>query len=1730
MKKTFHSKYFQSLLLLLILLFSGFLRIRGIDWDENFHLHPDERFLTLVETSIYPVRSLKEYFDTGTSTLNPHNVGKTFFVYGTFPIFLVRYAAELVDQTGYSQVHIIGRYLSAFFDVGVILLVFFIAKKLFQKPIVSLLSALFYGLATLPIQQAHFFTVDTFTNFFVTAALYLAICIFNFKNEAAEPNSTIHLPKDFWKHVLFGAMIGLAAASKINAIVCALLLPLAVILRDYRELKNSVPKRNQTLLNLGAAALTCLIVFRVFQPYAFRGPGFFGILPNTKWLDNLRELAVLSSGDINYPPSLQWVRRPFWFAWQNLLQWGFGFPIGIPALIGVIAMGWKIIKGNWKPYFLLWIWIVLYGGWQSQVWNPTMRYLLFIYPMLAISAAWLVESVVSWLVKDKKLIRIILAVSLIGIILGGSLAWALGFSAIYTRPVTRVAATEWIYKNVEGPINLLISGADEDFSQPLEYPHYIDLTPTNPIFFRFTPEQDGTLASLTIEKIQNYSDEYSGQALTVSLYEMVGEEPALLQSTQVTLDAWNESGQISSQLVQLTNPQDLQQDKEYALRVELSGQAVDLRLSGFITATGFSEDATFTQTIFECAPSLSQAGIYTVQFSPFEDGVLNGVTFFRVLDWNAADEGKEIIVRVQSKEGEEAFTAQGTLTAKFTEKQDFRGATYTVLFDQPISLIQGKAYTLTIEMDQGVGNVAFYGSKRLNESSWDDGLPLYMFGYDPFDANTGVFYSDLNLELYYDDNEEKLERFYTSLEEADYIYITSNRQWGSTTQIPERYPLTVEYYRALLGCPADQDLQDCYCEAQPGMYTGELGFELVAVFQSEPTIGGITINTQYAEEAFTVYDHPKVLIFRKTDTFNMETVRSILGKVDLQKVINLTPAEASKTPGDLSLTENEQQTQTTGGTWSELFSCDSFLNQYPIVGLIVWYLVIFLLGVVVYPTTRIIFRGLKDKGYAFSRLFGMLLLAYLVWILGSLSIPVERWLISLVFSGILGFNGFLFWKDRKAILEEFRDNREYLLQAELIFLAFFVFFTLVRLGNPDLWHEYKGGEKPMDFAYFNAIIKSTIFPPYDPWYAGGYINYYYFGSLIAGIFTKWLGIIPSIAYNFSLATFFAFVGSAAFGIGWNFQALRVEKHTERKKLFTPLQAGLVFAGAVLIIGNLGTISMLMNGFKQVAINAGLQSGSEFFQSILLWIKGFILVLKGAKFTYYPGDWYWIPSRTIPGEAITEFPYFSFLYGDPHAHVYAYPITLMALGFFLSIIFRQKRFEGQKDWKWVFLLLGGGLIVGSLAVTNTWDYPVYLLLGVLAIGYEHFMHARYYPDILPQFSQKIRVAVSCAISLVLFVGSTYLFFIPYYSTYGAGYTSVQAWEGSHTPISSLFVHWGIFLFFIISWLIIKTRDWLAETPISILKTLRPYRALFGMVGIAICAVLVWLLVSGVSIALFLVPLLIWTFLLFLNKKTSILDRVIMLFLLAGFAMILMVEVIVLSGDVGRMNTVFKFYLQAWTFLSISAAYSFVDLMPRLRRTAVESWKKTWRGFGIALVICGLLFPLAATLDKITDRISDTVPITLDGMDYMQTSIYWQDDVNMDLEQDYQAIVWMQENVQGSPVIVEGTTSLYQWGNRFSIYTGLPAVIGWDWHQRQQKQILPSNWITDRISEVEAFYNTTDAATAREFLEKYQVKYIIVGQLERIRYAQDGLEKFTTYEGVYWKTVFTYKDTIILEVME
>ena len=157
-----------DVLLILVLLIAAVFRFTGIEWDGNQHLHPDERFLTMVETAIQPVESIGDYFDTSSSSLNPNNQGYTFYVYGTLPIFIVRYVGEWVGMTGYDQINIVGRVLSGIFDLGTIVLVYFIARRLYHHPRLGLLAALFSALAVLQIQVSHYFTVDNFANFYLS--------------------------------------------------------------------------------------------------------------------------------------------------------------------------------------------------------------------------------------------------------------------------------------------------------------------------------------------------------------------------------------------------------------------------------------------------------------------------------------------------------------------------------------------------------------------------------------------------------------------------------------------------------------------------------------------------------------------------------------------------------------------------------------------------------------------------------------------------------------------------------------------------------------------------------------------------------------------------------------------------------------------------------------------------------------------------------------------------------------------------------------------------------------------------------------------------------------------------------------------------------------------------------------------------------------------------------------------------------------------------------------------------------------------------------------------------------------------------------------------------------------------------------------------------------------------------------------------------------------------------
>ena len=1738
--------------LIIIILFGAYLRITGINWDQDFHLHPDERFLTMVETSISPVSNIKEYFNTGTSSLNPHNIldanGNSvfpFFVYGTLPLFIVRYTAEWTGHTGYNQVFLLGRYLSGLFDIGTIFLVFFTARKLFSKQWLPYLAAFLYAFSVLPIQISHFFVVDNFTTFFSTLALYAAVNIWKSSPKIVQvhpykvkPILEIFGFGGFKYFAIFATAFGMALASKINAGVIVILLPLAVILNDSKILKNSSsPKWKKLFHHMVLAGILSFLVFRIFQPYAFSGPGFFNVLPNPKWINNLRELAALSSGDSNYPPSLQWARRSFSFPIKNLVIWGLGLPAGIFAILGLLLMGWKIIQGQWEKYGLIWVFTISYLIWQATGWNPTMRYFLLIYPVLSIIAAWLLFRAIGFIKRvfqqKKVIIKKIINLAIVSFLIFGTFIWAISFVNIYRKPMTRIAASEWIYENVESAVNLSFKDQNGAFSQPLPYTHYTKLEPEESLEFSFFAEKAGTINQLMIDHIVSPVISDISQDLSIQLVRIPSNEVIYSGNINDSFQRTEDSRGRQFDIV-LNEPYEVQKGDEFKVKLDLLNGDTGLNLSGYLSASIEFDGVIYDQPVFEFVKILSENSDYQVSFKPFRNGMLTGLQIFRILNLDELDTTAIITMDlIEAESGNLISSWKGTF--KEYRKSDFRGSSLEINLENPVPLLLDRNYLLLLKTAGEGKFLALNGSKSAKETDWDDALPLYMHGLNPFDLNEGLYPSELNFQMYWDDNQDKLERFMGYLARTDYIIFSSNRQWGSTTQIPERYPLTTLFYKELLGCQTN-DVQSCYRVAKPEIFTGNLGFELVKTFQVNPSFLSYEFNSQFAEEAFTVYDHPKVFVFRKSNKFDIGSIIEKLSSVNLNQVLNLSPKEAEQRPGNLMLSKEQSDRQKISGTWSDYFDYDSIQNKYPLLSICLWYLALTFLGWIFYPLTRIVFKGLPDRGYPFIKLTSLIIIALPIWLASSMGFTFDRLLIKGIILVAFFINLFIFIKNKLTIINELQQNYRHFIKVELLGLLFFILFLLIRLGNPDLWHPYKGGEKPMDFSFFNAVIKSVNFPPYDPWYAGGYINYYYYGFVIVAIPVKLLGIVPSIAYNLTLPTFFTFTAMGAFSLGWNLQVNRRFEQLScssrinakiSKIINNPYLIALISSSFVLIIGNLGTIRMFFQGIFNLGLNSLSVKSVDAIQTVHIYLNGLKQFLNGARLNYYPGDWYWIPSRAIPGESITEFPFFTFLYGDPHAHLFAIPITLLALSWSLSIILGKFKYSGILET--IIQLIAGATIIGSLRATNTWDYPTYLGIAVCAIvycGLKYLNPSEKMLGSIPVNTKRIFSTLVFSGTLILL---TIVLYFPFIKWFGQGYSTIELWKGDQTPLGSFLIHWGFFLFIIYSWVIVEIYMWMASTPLSALKPYYPYRKYIGVSLTFLTILSAAGFLSGVKILLYVFPVLISLSALVFRKNSSDSERFVLFLSALGLILTLIVEFLVIRGDIGRMNTVFKFYLQAWTLLALGSAY----FIPRLfyiisKTTKYPQLKRIWITGFVLLVVSVLLFTVTSIIDKVTDRISSNIPLTLDGMSFMNYSTYLENDVLMDLSQDYHAIRWLQENITGTPTLVEANVPEYRWGNRYTVYTGLPGVVGWNWHQRQQRTINPSDWVTERVDDIGKFFSQQDLEYSKKFLIKYQVDYIIVGQLEKAIYPVSGLDKFTEQNNILWSSVYSSKDTVIYKV--
>lgn len=1644
--------WLYDILLIGVIVLAAWLRFNGSDWGNLEHQHPDELSVTSVTLDIAPIGTTSDslgsapttasqswratyadtfhdceewggYFDTACSPLNPQNRGHTAFVYGTLPVFIVRYLAGWTDQL--HNLKLFGRQLSAAADLVTILLLYLIVARLYGRK-AALLAAAFSSLAVMQIQQSHFFTTDNFAVTFMTLAVYFAVEIIAGKDppqgelmDGGQKHSYIRETfrnRLFWFSVLFGLAYGMAVASKLNAYPLALLLPLAFFIRFWKR-GQGIPYSQQVLIAtcLVGGGLFAILSFRLFQPYAFDGLGI-----NQLWLDKVREQRLQATPLSDLPWNLQWARRTHLYSFENLTTWGLGLPLGILAWAGFLWMGWRMIKGEWRQHLLLWSWTALYFAWQSMQYNPTMRYQLPIYPFLAFMAAWLVVDGGKWKEGIKKKLPVIFRPSFLLKIVGGvvlvlTAGWAVAFTSIYTRDEPRVAASKWIYENVPAPLNLQIDLPDGSTDQePL--PFYTGLAVQNGLPYKtvFIARQDGLLTSVRF------------------------------------------------------------------------GHITDLAASGRQTIT--------------------------------------------------------LMIASDPEPSPEQILSRGSLTADFTAGDGLRGDSFTTGLDQPVTLQEGQAYYLILETTGG--SLVISGSGVVNETDYDWSLPFRIEGYDGFG---GLYRGDLNLQIYWADNSDKLSRFIQMLNEGDFIFIPTNHQYAQTTRIPERYPLTTVYYQALLGCPQGENIIWCYRVAEPGMFEGQLGFDLVATFVDYPTLGPIVINDQAAEEAFTFYDHPKVLIFQKSENYDPERVAAILRAVDLSKAVQLLPGQADDYK-DLMLPAEDLATQQSGGTWSELFDRDALLNKFPGLGLVAWYLLIFLAGLFAFPLVRAGLPGLADGGYPLARVVGLLLWAWLVWMAGSNGIPFNKLTIGIALVIVALLGTWQAWRQRASLKEEWGKRWKFYLFLELLFLVFFLFDLFIRLGNPDLWHPSKGGERPMNFAQLNAVLKSTTFPPYDAWFAGGYINYYYFGDVIVGTPVKLLGIVPSIAFNFILPTLFAILATGCFSIGYNLIKTRLP-NLERwslKKDLLPVAAGLSASTAVVLLGNLGVVRLFVLGFQQNAAPGGMLEGANLLEKTWWTVKGFFLTLVGQPLPYGPGDWYWFASRIFayPHDEFYEFPAFTFLWSDLHAHLIAYMLTILVIAWVISLVVMKGRWNNKTDTMAGLLL--GALVIGSLKPTNTWDFYTYLVFGLAGLFYVLARYARtdHLLSAVPGWIKRLLLALG-VVGLV--TGMALILYQPFTKWFGQAYSSVNAWTGMRTPLITYLVQWGLLLFFVVSWMAWETRQWLAETPASAVRKLRPYLELIlagmGIVLLVLIFQQVWVSLphqtppwKAITIPWLAVPLALWAAILLFRPGLSDLKRLVLFMTGTGLLLTILVEFFVIAGDVGRMNTVYKFGVQSWVLLGLSAAAGTAWLIPEFRKW-LPAWRIAWQGTAAVLVFAGSLFLLVAGSNKVRDRWIVEAPHTLDSMDYMQYAVYAEYGRTFSTAEDYRAIVWLQENVSGSPVIVEAAPAgvQYTWFSRFSIYTGLPSVVGWQWHEQQQR-VYFSNQVIQRGIEVDNFYRTIDANIVVDFLKKYAVRYIIIGQLELGKYTPvdltvpNGLEKFEQYDGLLWTEVYRDGETVIYEVAE
>lgn len=830
-----------------------------------------------------------------------------------------------------------------------------------------------------------------------------------------------------------------------------------------------------------------------------------------------------------------------------------------------------------------------------------------------------------------------------------------------------------------------------------------------------------------------------------------------------------------------------------------------------------------------------------------------------------------------------------------------------------------------------------------------------------------------------------------------------------------------------------------------------------------------------------------------------------------------------------------------------------------------WWLLLGAFQALGLPLAFRLFHRFPERGYALARPLGLLVTGYLAWLFGSLGLAGNdngaTLLAALVTFGLgtlwLGETG------RDDLRAWLGHQRRYIAVVESLFFLAFLGWTLVRAYDPNIL----GTEKPMEFMFLNAILRSPTLPPQDAWLSNHAISYYYFGYFLVAMLTRLSAVSSAVAFNLALAMLFALTAQAAFAVALNLLLLARREHVPFNPSPKLMGAALLAPLLLLLVGNFygvlelarqnrllarSTIPVLYYDFGNLAQGGAQAPGVRWGQvNIWQWLDlkpDPLPPTTTAGWRWELGNWFFaartIHDRDLLGqetEAIDEFPAFSFLLGDLHPHVLALPFTVLAAGLALAWLLHGWA-EEVTPWKnelpfWALT----AVILGGLAFLNTWDFPIYLFLAALAdlggqglrLGWDDLRKrwllflgrwallgglslALYWPYFLVTFQSQAGGLLPNLIYPTRFQQSLVMFgplLIPV-----ALFLVWLGWHGRKTfDTRSAWVIGGglllgLFLFSLLLALALSLNGTLRGMVLQALGSLGWQRALGLMLQrrlvdslTALVAALLLAGATGLGLGwLRALPTLSWP----RPAERPVLWMVLAM-LFTGALLWLAPEFIYLRDNFGsRMNTLFKFYFQTWVLWSLVAAFGLWYLAQYAGRWA--------RGLGLGLSLLGILlggYYLIGGLPAKTGNFTNRP--TLDGMAYFAAAY----------PNDWAAIQWLQQRAPVNAVILEGSRGAY-WiegrSSRIAMATGIPTLMGWANHEAQWRGDYFAQ-VAGRQEDIQTLYQTRDWSTTDLLLQRYRVTYVLVSDLERQWYRPLDETKFEAN----LRRVFQQGDVVIYQ---